>query len=129
MRRDADGYFYFVTRKKDMIRRRGENIAGAEIDRVLASHPDVLDAAVVPVPSEMGDEEILAAIVIRPGATLSPQDIAKWCQDRLSAMKVPRFILFVDQLPYTPTFKVAKHVLKADTTLKARAVDMALLGK
>lgn len=128
MRRDADGYFYFVTRKKDIIRRRGENIAGAEIDRVLASHPDILDAAVVPVPSEMGDEEILAAIVLRPGTTLTPQDVAQWCRDRLSAMKTPRFVLFLDELPYTPTFKVAKHILKADSTLKARAVDIGLLG-
>jgi crotonobetaine/carnitine-CoA ligase len=128
MRRDADGYFYFVTRKKDIIRRRGENIAGAEIDRVLASHPDILDAAVVPVPSEMGDEEILAAIVLRPGTTLTPQDVAQWCRDRLSAMKTPRFVLFLDELPYTPTFKVAKHILKADSTLKARAVKIGLLG-
>jgi len=128
MRRDADGYFYFVTRKKDIIRRRGENIAGAEIDRVLTSHPGILDAAVVPVPSEMGDEEILAAIVLRPGTTLRPQDIAKWCQDRLSAMKTPRFIVFLDELPYTPTFKVAKHILKADSTLKTRAVDIGLPG-
>lgn len=125
MRRDADGYFYFVTRKKDIIRRRGENIAGAEIDRVLASHPDVLEAAVVPVPSELGDEEILAAIVLRPGTAPTPQAIARWCTERLSAMKTPRFVLFVDQLPYTPTFKVAKHILKADATLKSRAVDLS----
>ena len=124
MRRDADGYFYFVTRKKDIIRRRGENIAGAEIDRVLASHPDILEAAVVPVPSELGDEEILAAIVLRPGTAPTPQAIAQWCSERLSAMKTPRFILFVDQLPYTPTFKVAKHILKADPTLKSRAIDL-----
>ncbi len=124
MRRDADGYYYFVTRKKDMIRRRGENIAGAEIDRVLEAHPDVFEAAVVPVPSEMGDEEILAAIVPQPGTAPTAQAIVQWCADRLSAMKVPRFILFVDQLPHTPTFKVAKHVLKSDPTLKSRAVDV-----
>lgn len=124
MRRDADGYFYFVTRKKDIIRRRGENIAGAEIDRVLGQHPDILEAAAVPVPSEVADEEILAVIQLRPGAAPSAQAIAQWCAERLSAMKVPRFVLFVDELPYTPTFKVAKHVLKADPTLKSRAIDL-----
>lgn len=124
MRRDADGYFYFVTRKKDIIRRRGENIAGAEIDRVLGQHPDVVEAAAVPVPSEVADEEILAAVQLRPGARADAQAIAQWCAERLAPMKVPRFVLFVDALPYTPTFKVAKHVLKADPTLRTRAVDL-----
>lgn len=124
MRRDADGYFYFVTRKKDIIRRRGENIAGAEIDRVLEQHPDVVEAAAVPVPAELGDEEVLAAVVARAGSALTAQDIAQWCAERLSAIKVPRFVLFVDELPHTPTFKVAKQELKSDPTLKSRAVDL-----
>ncbi len=122
--RDADDYFTFVSRKKDIIRRRGENIAGAEIDRVIQSHPGVFEVAAVPVPSELGEDEILVAIVPKPGVTLTPQDIAQWCSERLAAMKVPRFVLFVNDLPHTPTHKVAKHVLKADKTLRARAVDL-----
>jgi crotonobetaine/carnitine-CoA ligase len=122
--RDDDGYYFFVSRKKDIIRRRGENIAGAEIDRVVQSHPGVFEVAAVPVPSELGEDEILVAIVPKPGATLRPEEIARWCSERLAAMKVPRFVLFVDELPHTPTHKVAKHVLKADPTLKARAVDL-----
>jgi crotonobetaine/carnitine-CoA ligase len=122
--RGADGYYTFVSRKKDIIRRRGENIAGAEIDRVIQSHPGVFEVAAVPVPSELGEDEILVAIVPRPGVTLTPPEIAQWCAERLAAMKVPRFVLFVDALPHTPTHKVAKHALKADTTLKARAVDL-----
>ena len=122
--RDADGYFTFVSRKKDIIRRRGENIAGAEIDRVIQSHPGVFEVAAVPVPSELGEDEILAAIVPKPGATLTPGEIGQWCAERLAAMKVPRFVLFVDQLPHTPTHKVAKHVLKADQSLRSRAVDL-----
>jgi crotonobetaine/carnitine-CoA ligase len=122
--RDEGGYYFFVSRKKDIIRRRGENIAGAEIDRVVQSHPAVFEVAAVPVPSELGEDEILVAIVPRPGATLTPREIAQWCAERLAAMKVPRFVLFVDELPHTPTHKVAKHVLKADPTLKARAVDL-----
>jgi carnitine-CoA ligase len=122
--RDEDGYYFFVSRKKDIIRRRGENIAGAEIDRVVQSHPGVFEVAAVPVPSELGEDEILVAIVPKPGATLTPREIAQWCAERLAAMKVPRFVLFVDELPHTPTHKVAKHLLKADPTLKARAVDL-----
>ena len=60
----------------------------------------------------------------RPGVKLTAQEIAQWCQERLAAMKVPRFVLFMDALPHTPTHKVAKHVMNADKTLKARAVDL-----
>jgi crotonobetaine/carnitine-CoA ligase len=120
----ADGYYTFVSRKKDIIRRRGENIAGAEIDRVIQSHPGVFEVAAVPVPSELGEDEILVAIVPKPGVTLTPREIAQWCAERLAALKVPRFVLLVEALPHTPTHKVAKHALKADTTLKARAVDL-----
>ena len=122
--RDTDGHYTFVSRKKDIIRRRGENIAGAEIDRVIQSHPGVFEVAAVPVPSELGEDEILAAIVPKPGATITPQEVAQWCAERLAAMKVPRFVLFVDELPHTPTHKIAKQVLKADQTLKSRAVDL-----
>ena len=124
VKRDADGYYTFVSRKKDIIRRRGENIAGAEIDRVIQSHPGVFEVAALPVPSELGEDEILVAIVPRPGVKLTAQEIAQWCKERLAAMKVPRFVLFMDALPHTPTHKVAKHVMKADRTLKARAVDL-----
>jgi crotonobetaine/carnitine-CoA ligase len=122
--RDADGHYTFVSRKKDIIRRRGENIAGAEIDRVIQAHPGVFEVAAVPVPSELGEDEILAAIVPKPGVKLEPQEVAQWCAERLAAMKVPRFVLFVDELPHTPTHKIAKQVLKADPTLKSRAVDL-----
>ena len=127
MRRDADGHFYFVTRKKDIIRRRGENIAGLELDRVINALAGVAEAAAVGVPSDMGDEEVLAAVAVKPGFTLTAQDVAQWCAQHLAAMKVPRYVLFLDELPHTATHKIAKHVLKADKTLKSRAVD--LLGK
>jgi crotonobetaine/carnitine-CoA ligase len=124
VKRDADGYYHFVTRKKDIIRRRGENIAGAEIDRVVQEHPGVHEVAAVPVPSELGEDEILVAIVPKPGVTLAAREIAQWCGERLSPMKVPRFVLFADRLPHTPTHKVAKHLLKADRTLRERAIDL-----
>ena len=124
VRRDADGYFYFVSRRKDIIRRRGENIAGAELDRVIGSHPDVHESAAVPVPAELGEDEILAAVVLKPGAKLTAQDVAQWCRERLAPMKVPRFVLFLNELPHTPTHKVAKTVLRADKSLRQRAVDL-----
>ena len=120
---DADGYLFFVSRKKDIIRRRGENIAGAELDRVIGEHPGVQEAAAIGVPSELGEEDILAAVVAKAGAKLTADDIAAWCAQRLAPHKSPRYVLFVDVLPHTPTHKIAKNVLKADSTLKSRAVD------
>jgi carnitine-CoA ligase len=124
VKRDADGHYTFVSRKKDIIRRRGENIAGAEIDRVIGAHPGVYEVAAVAVPSDLGEDEILAAIVPRAGVQVTPQEIAQWCAERLAAMKVPRYVLLVDELPHTPTHKISKQILKADPTLKARAVDL-----
>jgi len=122
-RREPDGYFWFIARKKDIIRKRGENISGAELDRVASSHPDVLEAAAIGVPSELGEEEILMVVVPKPGLTLQPGDIVEWCRARLAPMKVPRYIAFTDALPHTPSHRVAKHRLKTQTDWLARAVD------
>jgi crotonobetaine/carnitine-CoA ligase len=125
VKRDADGYFFFVTRKKDIIRRRGENISGAELDRVVSSHPQVLEAAAIGVPSELGEEDILVVVVRKPDApALQAADIAQWCRTHLAPMKVPRYIAFVDSLPHTPSHRVAKHRLKAQADLLACAIDV-----
>lgn len=125
VRRDAEGYYYFVARQKDIIRRRGENISGAELDRVVESHPHVAQAAAIAVPSELGEDEVLVAVVVAPQAQLSHEEVAAWCRARLAPVKLPRYIVFVDELPQTPTQRVAKHVLRRDPTLLARARDMA----
>jgi crotonobetaine/carnitine-CoA ligase len=122
--RDSDGYYYFVARKKDIIRRRGENVSGAEIDRVVSSHPKILEAATIGVPCELGDEEILVAIVPRPGHTLAADELAEWCSQHLAPCKRPRFLTQVDSLPHTPTHRVAKFKLKQDPMLRARAVEL-----
>ena len=129
VRRDADGYFFFVARKKDIIRRRGENIAGAELDRVVGSHPAVHEAAAIPVPAELGEDEILVAVVLKPGQALIAPEIAQWCRARLAPQKVPRYVVFVDELPHTPTHKVAKMVLRGDAALRQRAVDLEKTGE
>ena len=125
VRRDADGYYYFVARKKDIIRRRGENISGAEIDRVAGDHPAVVQCAAIPVPSELGEDEILLAVVRKPGAAVSEREIAAWCAQRLAPIKVPRYVAFVDSLPQTATHRVAKFKLRGDRALIARATDLA----
>jgi crotonobetaine/carnitine-CoA ligase len=128
VRRDEDDYFFFISRKKDIIRRRGENIAGAELDRVIGEHPGVYQVAAIAVPAELGEDEILAAIVLKPGAAVTAPEIAQWCRERLAPAKVPRYVLFVPDLPHTPTHKIAKQLLRSDATLKARAVDLQNKG-
>jgi crotonobetaine/carnitine-CoA ligase len=124
VRRDEDGYFFFVSRKKDIIRRRGENIAGAELDRVVGSHPAVHEAAAIPVAAELGEDEILVAVVLKPGKSATAHEIAQWCRENLAPQKVPRYVVFVADLPHTPTHKVLKAQLRKDATLKERATDL-----
>lgn len=124
VRRDADGYFFFVSRKKDIIRRRGENISGAELDRIIGEHPAVFEVAAIAVPSELGEDEILVAVVPRPGQSVTPAEIAQWSRERLAPQKVPRYVAIVEALPHTPTHKILKAKLRADAQLRARAVDL-----
>jgi crotonobetaine/carnitine-CoA ligase len=125
VKRDADDYFFFVARKKDIIRRRGENISGAELDRVVSSHPQVLEAAAIGVPSDLGEEEIMVIVVRKPDApALQAADIVEWCRTHLAPMKVPRYVVFVESLPHTPSHRVAKHRLKGQPDLLAGAIDM-----
>jgi crotonobetaine/carnitine-CoA ligase len=121
--RDSDGYFFFVARKKDIIRRRGENIAGAELDRIIAEHPAVSEVAAIPVPSELGEDDIMAVVVRKPDTQMKETDVRDWCAQRLAAYKVPRYVVFVDQLPHTATHKIAKFQLRGDASLRERAVD------
>jgi crotonobetaine/carnitine-CoA ligase len=124
VRRDAEGFYHFVARKKDIIRRRGENIAGAELDRVLGRHPGVAEAAAIAVPSDLGEDDILVAVVAKAEAKLTASDIGAWCAEHLAPDKTPRYVVFVESLPHTPTHRVAKFTLKQDPTLRARAVDL-----
>lgn len=124
VKRDSDGYFYFISRKRDIIRRRGENIAAAELDRVVGEHPAVAEAGTIAVPSELGEDEIFVICALKPGAAVTAQEIADWCKSRLAPQKVPRFVAFIDELPHTPTHKIAKAQLREDKALRARAVDL-----
>lgn len=110
--REPDGAFRFMDRMKDAIRRRGENISAREVEQVLEAHPDVSTAAAIPVPSELGDDEVMAVILLRPGAAPAFEDIVRHCEPRLAYFAVPRFLEFVDELPLTPNGKVRKYVLR-----------------
>lgn len=115
---DEEGFFYFLGRKKDILRRAGENISAVEVEDVIRSHPKVFDVAVVGVPDNIRGEEVKACIVLKSGetdATVTPNDIISFCQERLAYFKVPRYLEYFDSdLPRTPTNKVQKHVLKKE---------------
>lgn len=114
LRRDEDGFYFFVDRKKDIIRRRGENISSGEVERTLAAHPDVAHAAVVAVPSELLDDEVLACLIPRPNRTIDPETLLEWAAERLALFKVPRYVRIVSEFPRTGSHKVRKEQLRAD---------------
>ncbi len=111
-RMDAEGFFYFCGRKKASMRRRGENISAWEIETVVNEHPAVLESAAYGVPSELGEEEVKIAVVLRPGAMLSPEQLIEFCRDRMAYYAVPRFVEYVDELPKTGTQRIQYAALK-----------------
>ena len=121
-RQDEDGYYHFVDRAKDMIKRSGENVAASEVEAVIREHPGVFDCAVIGVPDEMRDEAILAVVVPRTGddgtlAELTGDEVIGWCRDRLAGFRVPQLVRFRKELPRTSVGKIRKHVLRAELRL------------
>jgi crotonobetaine/carnitine-CoA ligase len=110
---DADGNVFFVGRKKEAIRRRGENISAFEVEESVREHPAVLDCAAYGVASDLTEEEVMVAVVLKPAALdTTEEDIWSFCYERMARFQVPRFIEFVDELPKTPTGKVEKFKLQ-----------------
>lgn len=112
VRVDEDGYYYFLDRMKDSIRRRGESISAFDLECEVNLHPSVLECAAIGVPSELEDEDVKVVAVVRPGAELDEAELAEYVADRLPRFMVPRYIELVDELPRTPTDKIAKHRLR-----------------
>lgn len=108
VRRDGKGDFFFVDRLKDAVRRRGENVSSIEVEAEILSYEAAAEAAVVGIPSEHGEEEILAAVVARPEMNVEPRELAEYLVPRMPHYMVPRYIRIVDQLPKTATNKVSK---------------------
>jgi crotonobetaine/carnitine-CoA ligase len=111
-RRDPGGHLVFLDRLKDVIRRRGENVSSYEVERILNCHPAVAESAVIGVPSDIGEEDVMAVIVPRAGAQLQPEELIEHCATRMAAFMVPRYIRLVEQLPKTATERVQKFRLR-----------------
>ncbi len=111
---DEDGYFYFVDRKKDALRRRGENISSYEVEKVVNSHPSVLESTAVAVKSPLGEDEVMICLVLKQGHTLLPEELIAYCEDRMAYFMVPRYVRFMDAFPKTPTERVQKHKLREE---------------
>ena len=113
-RRDAGGWYYYAGRAKDSVRRRGINISAWEVERVINEHADVEESALVGVPGELGEDELL--IYIRPasGRTIDPAALVAWCEPRLPYFQVPRYVAFAEDFPRTPTQRIRKSELSRE---------------
>jgi carnitine-CoA ligase len=116
VRDNGDETYTFVGRQKEVIRRRGENLSPAEVEAVLEQHADVGEAAVVGVPSDLSEEDVKAFVVAAPGATVDAAALQAHVRERLARFKVPRYFETVDDLPHTPTGRIAKHQLPRERT-------------
>ncbi|MFC4242175.1 AMP-binding protein [Gryllotalpicola reticulitermitis] len=111
---DEDGFFFFVDRMKDIVRRRGENISSLEVERTVARHPHIAEAAVIGVPAELSDEELLVFVVPRdPGEPVTADEVFVWAAEHLADFKVPLYVRLIGELPKTATAKVQKEKLRA----------------
>jgi crotonobetaine/carnitine-CoA ligase len=111
-KKDGDGYYYFVDRKKDALRRRGENISSFEVERAINTHPKVLESAAVAVKSELAEDEVKICVVLQPGESLDYEELIRYANDRMPYFAVPRYVEFMDKLPKTPTERIQKYLLK-----------------
>ena len=130
VRRDADGDFFFVDRKKNVIRRSGENIAAVEVESVLMRHPLIVQAGVAAVPDDLRGDEVGALLVVKKGA--DPEQIVEWALGQMAYYKVPGYVAFVDRLPVTATQKVQRAELKAlaiDAAAQSSTFDARHLKK
>jgi carnitine-CoA ligase len=110
--RDDDGYYYFVDRKKDVIRRRGENLAPYDVESVLNRHPAVFESVVVGVPSPLGEEDVKAYVQLRAGVHVEPKELFEFCTEHLPFFMVPKYLEFIDEIPKTANQKAQRFVLR-----------------
>lgn len=110
--RDNDGFYRFVDRKKDMIKRSGENISAGEVENVLLQHPAVFECAVIGLPDEIKDESIVAVVVLKAEQSVEADSLIEFCADRLASFRVPQEIAFVESLPKTSVGKIQKHLIR-----------------
>jgi crotonobetaine/carnitine-CoA ligase len=111
---DEDRYLYFVDRKADYLRRRGENIASFEVERILMSHGSIADVAVHAVPSDLTEDDLKVTATVKDGFDLTEEELFRWCIDRLPYFALPRYIEFRPNLPRSPVGRVLKRDLRAE---------------
>lgn len=116
-RLSEDGYLIFVDRKKDFIRTKGENVSSAEVENVLMGHRAVADCAVIPVPSQLGESDIVAVVMVSDGEDFEPEEFYLWCAVELPYYMVPRYVRIIDDLPRGASGKVEKYKLATDGLL------------
>ncbi len=115
---DQDGYFYFIDRKRDVIRRRGENIAPYDVEVILNRHPSVLESVVVGVPSEVGEEDVKAFVQLRLGQAIAAEELFAFLAERLPKFMVPRYLEYIDEIPKTANQKAQRFLLRGHLTGK-----------
>jgi crotonobetaine/carnitine-CoA ligase len=125
--RDDDGFLYFVDRKHDALRRRGENISSIEVETVIMSHPAVLEAAALGVKSDEAENEVMVCVVQKPGHTVTPEELIAHSESLMAYFMVPRFIRFIDEMPKTPTERIEKYKLR-DEGITPDTWDMEKAG-
>jgi len=113
-RQDSEGYFYFVDRMKDAMRRRGENISSFEVEAEVVAYPEVREAAAYAVPSDLGEDDVMISVAPVAGKTIDPKALIEFLGERMPYFMVPRYIRILDELPKTPSAKVMKHVLRTE---------------
>jgi crotonobetaine/carnitine-CoA ligase len=109
---DDDDYLYFVDRKADYLRRRGENISSFEVERILMGHGQIADVAVHAVPSQLTEDDLKVTATLVEGATLSEEELFRWCIEQLPYFALPRYIEFRPELPRSPVGRVLKRELR-----------------
>ncbi len=111
---DQEGYLYFVGRKKEAIRRRGENISAFEVEKIVNQHESVLESAAIAVPSELSEDDLKIVVVLKEGEHIRPEDLLRFCEERMAYFMVPRYVEFRNSLPKTPTQRVEKYKLQSE---------------
>jgi long-chain acyl-CoA synthetase len=115
---DSDGYVYIVDRKKDMLLVGGFNVYPREVEEVLYTHPAVGDAAVIGAPDPIRGEEVVAVVMLKPGAEATDRELIQYCRQQLANFKVPRRVIFRDALPRGGTGKVLKRLLRKELDME-----------
>jgi carnitine-CoA ligase len=122
---DEDGFLFFVDRKADYLRRRGENISSFEVERILMSHGSLADVAVHAVPSELTEDDLKVTATLKEGVSLTEEELFRWCIDQLPYFALPRYVEFRESLPRSPVGRVLKRDLRAEGPGKAWDADAA----